>query len=86
MAERRLQRLAKLGALTGRVAGRSLRDRAKGVVKRGAARTQNVLSNETAEDITNTLGRLKGVAMKAGQQLAMVASHMDLPEEIQKGS
>ena len=30
MAERRLQRLAKLGALTGRVAGRSLRDRAKG--------------------------------------------------------
>jgi hypothetical protein len=30
------------------------------------------------------LGRLKGVAMKAGQQLAMVASHMDLPEDIQK--
>ena len=84
MAERRLKRLAKLGALTGRVAGRTLRDRAKGAVRRGAARGQNVLSNETAEDITNTLGRLKGVAMKAGQQLAMVASHMDLPEEIQR--
>lgn len=86
MSESRIKRLAKLGALTSRVAGRSIRDRAKDVLKKGAvkANAKDLFTNETAEDITVTLGRLKGVAMKAGQQLAMVASHMDLPEDIQK--
>ena len=86
MGKSRLERLARLGALTGRVAGRSIRKKARDVIKKGALRAdpRDLFSNETADDITVTLGRLKGVAMKAGQQLAMVASHLDLPEDIQK--
>ena len=60
MAEGRMQRLARLGSLSGRVAGRSIRSRAKGLLRRGAdrARAGDIFSEETAEDITQTLPRL----------------------------
>jgi predicted unusual protein kinase regulating ubiquinone biosynthesis (AarF/ABC1/UbiB family) len=86
LSESRFTRLARLGALTGRVAGRSLKEKTKGIIKKRAEGkpSREILNSATAEDITATLGKLKGAAMKAGQQLAMVASHMDLPPEIQR--
>lgn len=78
----RLSRLARLGSLTSRVAGSVVSDRVRDLV--GAAReddrARRVLSR--AEDVAATLGRLKGAAMKVGQQLAVLAEAVDLPPEV----
>jgi predicted unusual protein kinase regulating ubiquinone biosynthesis (AarF/ABC1/UbiB family) len=36
----------------------------------------------SAKDVARTLSQLKGVALKAGQQLAARARHLDLPDEV----
>ncbi len=37
---------------------------------------------ESARDVAQTLARMKGVAMKAGQQLAQLSVHLDLPDDV----
>lgn len=36
----------------------------------------------SAKDVARTLSQLKGVALKAGQQLAQLAVHLDLPDDV----
>ena len=81
MAQRRFGRLARLGALTGRVARSALRDRRRGDPDRSRGVGVS-MSAEQAEEIAETLGKLKGAAMKAGQQLAMVARSVGMPSEV----
>ncbi|MCG3174402.1 MAG: protein kinase UbiB [Myxococcota bacterium] len=75
----RLQRLTRVAGL-----GASLATQAAAkVISRGketAAHGDSIISIEQAEKIVSTLGEMKGVAMKLGQQLSMEVDHM--PPEI----
>ncbi|MFT6146499.1 MAG: putative unusual protein kinase regulating ubiquinone biosynthesis (AarF/ABC1/UbiB family), partial [Myxococcota bacterium] len=73
--------MAKLGTLGGKVGARWVQDRVNGAMGRAETARDKVRAR-TATDIAETLGTLKGAAMKAGQQLAMAAQHMDLPDEV----
>ncbi len=73
MAESRLRRLAQLGSLTGRMTGFGLREKLLGQGRR----------EEAARELADALSRMKGAAMKVGQQASLLASAMDLPEEVQ---
>ena len=69
----RWERLRKLGGLTTRLTGHGVRERLFGATDRlGAAR-----------DLADSLGRLKGAAMKVGQQAALLAQALDLPDDVQ---
>ncbi len=65
----KLRRLAELGSLGA-----------------GATRAwlKRATPGEQARDLARSLGRMRGVAQKAGQQLALLASHLDLPEDVQQ--
>lgn len=83
----RLDRLAKLGWLGSRIAGSTAVQRVRGVLAdrephlRDASRTRQLLAN--AEQVVETLGQLKGAAMKVGQAIAAASVNLDLPEEVQ---
>lgn len=87
----RWKRLATLGGLTGKVTssylGAAVRDAVKGVAgaalddeARKAAKER--LHLENAKEIAETLSKMKGAAMKLGQQLANAAGSLDLPDEV----
>lgn len=82
----RWSRLAKLGGLTTRVTSSYLGQRVREVFqdKEVAEELKERLHLDNAERVVATLGRLKGAAMKVGQQVAMAASHLDLPEDVQR--
>ena len=73
MNEGRLKRLARLGGLTGRLTGHGIRERLFGDGDR----------TEAARDLAESLSQLKGAAMKVGQQIAVAASALDLPKDVQ---
>jgi len=66
-------RFARLGGLTTRLTGHGVRERLLG----GTDRLQ------AARDLADSLGTLKGAAMKVGQQVSLMASAMDLPDDVQ---
>lgn len=68
-----LDRWVGLGALVGSSARRYLRHRVAGAPEDPA---------EAVRDAVARLSRLKGAAMKAGQQLAQLAVHLDLPDDV----
>lgn len=70
----RLQRLARLGGITSRLAGLGVRERLGGAVDRA----------RTARDVAESLSQLKGAAMKVGQQAALLARALDLPADVQR--
>lgn len=74
MNEGRFRRLARIGGLTTRMTGHGIRDRLFGVRDQAAA----------ARDLADSLSKLKGAAMKVGQQVALMASAMDLPDDVQR--
>lgn len=80
----RLSRLAKLGGLTSRVTGSYLGNKVKDAFRdpemRKKARDRLHLDN--AREIVETVGKMKGAAMKLGQQLAIAAEALDLPDEV----
>ena len=77
----RFSRMAKLGSLGSKVGARWVQDRVNGVMGRAETARDKVRAR-TATDIADTLSNLKGAAMKAGQQLAMAAQHLDLPDDV----
>ena len=81
----KLGRLARLSGMTTRVAGSYLGRRMAGVFQGADARRSSLdsLHLRNAEQIVGTMGHLKGAAMKMGQQLAQLASTMELPPEVQ---
>lgn len=80
----RLRRIARLGGLTARVTtsyvGQKVKETFQNTELRQRARDRLHIDN--ALDIVQTVGNLKGAAMKVGQQVAMYASQLDLPEEV----
>lgn len=74
MPEGRLKRLARLGGLTTRITGHGLRGRLLG----------HATQERAARDLADSLSRLKGAAMKVGQQVALAASALDLPDDVQR--
>lgn len=82
----RLGRLARLGRLTTKVTGAYLSERVRDVFRDGEATREGHerLATDNAEALVETLGRLKGAAMKFGQSLAMAAKHLDLPEDAKR--
>lgn len=81
----KLSRLARLGGLASRVGSSYVGERLKAVVRDSDARKRAMdrLHLDNAERIVNTVGRLKGAAMKLGQSLALAADTLDLPPEVQ---
>jgi predicted unusual protein kinase regulating ubiquinone biosynthesis (AarF/ABC1/UbiB family) len=81
----RLARVASLGAMTGRVGASYVGRRLRGVVEGAELRERTLkrLHLENAEQVVETVGRLKGAAMKVGQSLAVAASTLDLPDDVQ---
>jgi predicted unusual protein kinase regulating ubiquinone biosynthesis (AarF/ABC1/UbiB family) len=73
-----LSRLAGLGSLVGRTTTRYVQGRVRGALGRAEPDEATVQVRE----VVAQLSRLKGAAMKAGQQLALLAVHLDLPPEI----
>lgn len=80
-----MSRWAKLGQLTSRLAGsvisETLQDAVRSPVER--LRAAKRAQQQRAEALVQSLGQLKGAAMKVGQQVALVAQHLDLPDEVQ---
>jgi predicted unusual protein kinase regulating ubiquinone biosynthesis (AarF/ABC1/UbiB family) len=84
MAKSRLGRLAKLGGLTSRVTGSYIADRVKDTFrdKDLRERARKRLHIDNAKEIADTMGKMKGAAMKLGQQMALAATSLDLPTEV----
>jgi predicted unusual protein kinase regulating ubiquinone biosynthesis (AarF/ABC1/UbiB family) len=74
MNEGRFRRLARIGGLTSRMTGHGIRERLFGKSSQADA----------ARDLAESLSQLKGAAMKVGQQVALMASAMDLPDDVQR--
>ncbi|MFQ5525457.1 MAG: ABC1 kinase family protein [Thermoanaerobaculia bacterium] len=76
------RRLLRLGGLVGRVGASVASDRALGLLRSGPAleaqRVENLVKN--AVRVAETLGEMKGAAMKVGQMLSLHANW--LPEEV----
>ena len=79
-------RIARLGGLTSRVSGSYLGQRIKGAFQdeEGRSKALRRLHLENAERMVETMGALKGAAMKVGQQFALLADGMDLPPEVSR--
>jgi len=82
----RINRLAKLGGLTSRVSGSYLGQRIKGVFQDANTRKDALhkLHLQNAERVVDTMGALKGAAMKVGQSLALATDGLDLPPEVSR--
>lgn len=80
----RLSRLAQLGTLTGRVTGKYVTERVREAISGTETGRQALdkLHLDNARDMVETMSRLKGAAMKVGQQVAMFADSLDLPDEV----
>lgn len=80
----KLGRLAVLGGLTSRVSSSYFGQRIKGVFQSDEERSSSIreLHIENATRVADTMGQIKGAAMKVGQSLAILADSMDLPSEI----
>lgn len=80
----RLARLGRIGALTSRVSGSYLAQRVISTIQDEAERKKALhkLHIDNAEKIVETMGLLKGAAMKLGQSIAQAASGMGLPDEV----
>ena len=80
----RLARLAALGSMTTRVSAEYLGGRIAGVLSDAEARDSRLARAHirNAEKVVETMGRLKGAAMKVGEGLAILAEGADLPPEV----
>jgi len=73
-----------LGRLGGRVGGSYVKQKVKGLFQdpERQRRALERLNIDNADQLVETLGTLKGAAMKLGQGMANMASGLDLPEEV----
>ncbi len=82
----RLGRVARLGGLTSRVSGSYMGQRVIGVFQDEETRKRALakLHLANAEKVVETMGVLKGAAMKIGQSVAVLADGLDLPPEAER--
>ena len=80
----RWNRLAKITGVTGRAVTRRAAVAVTHALKNRQQRRDAIAAwqSETADDVTQTLSRMKGAAMKVGQQMAVAAASLDLPSEV----
>jgi predicted unusual protein kinase regulating ubiquinone biosynthesis (AarF/ABC1/UbiB family) len=76
--------LAKLGAMTSRVAASYVQEGVRQVLGTRTAATTAAAHVRNAADMARQLAQLKGAAMKMGQQLALFADALDLPPEVRE--
>jgi predicted unusual protein kinase regulating ubiquinone biosynthesis (AarF/ABC1/UbiB family) len=78
--------MARLGGLTSRVSGSYLGHRIKSVFQDSDTRRDalNKLHMVNAERVVDTMGALKGAAMKVGQSLALATDGLNLPPEVSR--
>jgi predicted unusual protein kinase regulating ubiquinone biosynthesis (AarF/ABC1/UbiB family) len=79
----RLSRLVRLGGMGGRIGARYVSERLKGVVSEASddRRVRDRMHIDSAREIADTVGRMRGAALKLGQQIAVAAAALDLPPE-----
>lgn len=84
MGVSRWKRLATLGGLTGKVTSSYLAGKVKDAFLDEDVRTRarQKLHLDNAKEIAETLSKMKGAAMKLGQQMAVAAASLDLPDEV----
>ena len=80
----RLGRVARLAAMSTKVGASYVGRRAVGAFQNSELRERAMarLHESNAEKIVETMGRLKGAAMKVGQTVALAAEHLDLPPDV----
>lgn len=78
-------RWAKLGELTSKLAGDAVAESVANAFRSPLERLRAAkeAQERRAETLVAGLSKLKGAAMKFGQQAALLASNLDLPEEVQ---
>ena len=81
---KKLGRIARLGGLTSRVGGSYLGQKVKGAFQDAQSRRDGMddTHRENARRVAQTMGKLKGAAMKVGQNLAQVVEGMDVVDRI----
>ena len=79
-------RIAKLTELSAKVSSSYLGQRVAGVFQKEQEREESLQSThlKNAERIVDTMGILKGAAMKVGQSLAVMADSMDMPDDVRR--
>ncbi len=79
-----LSRVTRLAGLGVRVAGSTVKRKVAGAFEKAEIRERasRRLQRVNAERVVETMGRLKGAAMKVGQAAAMMADHLDLAPEV----
>ena len=79
-------RIAKLTELSAKVSSSYLGQRVAGVFQKDDEREESLKSThlKNAERIVDTMGILKGAAMKVGQSLAVMADSMDMPDDVRR--
>ncbi len=75
-----VSRWARLGRLGSKLAGSVVSQTVREAVGAGVDRVE--AQRRRAEDLVEGLSRLKGAAMKVGQQAALLARHLDLPDDV----
>jgi predicted unusual protein kinase regulating ubiquinone biosynthesis (AarF/ABC1/UbiB family) len=82
----KFSRLARLGGLSSRVSGSYMGQRVKGIFQDPEQRTAalNKLHLANAERVVETMGALKGAAMKLGQTLAVAVDGFDVPPDVSR--
>ena len=77
-------RIAKLTELSAKVSSSYIGQRVAGVFQKNDERESSLRDTHrrNAERIVDTMGVLKGAAMKVGQSLAVMADSMDIPDEV----
>ncbi|MCB9677448.1 MAG: AarF/ABC1/UbiB kinase family protein [Alphaproteobacteria bacterium] len=80
----RLSRLAKLGGLTSKVTGSFIGNKVKDAFRNEEMRkkAREKLQIDNAKEIVAQVSKMKGAAMKLGQQMAIAADALDLPDEV----
>ena len=79
------RRIASIGALATKVTGAQLNARVRGALRRVEDRSVALegVNVDNARRVVETLGQMKGAAMKMGQQLAIAAQNFEhLPDEV----
>ena len=80
----RLSRLASLGRLTSSLAASAVKEQVRGALRISGHEERVSARVEQAREFADNLSKLKGVALKVGQQAAVFAAQLDLPEDVQQ--